>query len=545
MSGRARPSLALDVEIEKPSGEIFEWKANDRLAGNRPLGLNFTTKLMEGFSTGGVNLARRAASWLDLAIYDTIRFVADDGRVAYEGRGSAFPATLADTKRIAAQSVGWINHASDRPVIPFYVDRDATKFGPVSNTRLQFLQGLGRTVYDPVQQSDSDGAVVSTEFTQDVWTTAAEPNPEAVYVAPPGVKLASIYYEWTLSNIDPTDTNWEWVAGLADDVALTGLEFTANLRSAGPGTGTFDATAATRTVALLHLAYLAAGGTDGDNITRAIWWRNVAVYGLTGLPPRGAAPGGFTVADMIRHGAGAWCPLLDASGVQDSPHIVDQAMNADLINPYDWWITLNAYERWLLAVWENRRLCYSPPPSGDDYEWEVRQGEDGVQIAPNGQTSEATCNGVIVRFQDVTTDIAAMISPDDTPELADTNPMIAANQAGIRAWQPVQLPNPNSPAGAARIGQLILQELNAQAEPLTITVPYYIRDMAGEWHAGHEPRVGERVVIANADDDRPRLITATEWDGDSKMLTLTTDGEEQTVDAILDQINTDAMARTR
>jgi hypothetical protein len=68
------------------------------------------------------------------------------------------------------------------------------------------------------------------------------------------------------------------------------------------------------------------------------------------------------------------------------------------------------------------------------------------------------------------------------------------------------------PAYAVQVGRAVLAERLLPKSPGTITVQGHIRDGQGNWQQGWKPRNSQTVAIANAPNDRARLITDARWD---------------------------------
>jgi hypothetical protein len=99
-------------------------------------------------------------------------------------------------------------------------------------------------------------------------------------------------------------------------------------------------------------------------------------------------------------------------------------------------------------------------------------------------------------------------------------------------------------AAAAQIGRIALAEFNLPKAPGTITVTGHIKDRAGHWQQGWRVRAGDTVAITDHPNDRPRLVTETTWDHDSKTLTISVEGPAHRLDAVLDRITTILSPRT-
>lgn len=528
-----KPSLELHVEVETETGRTFRWDGNGP-AQDRPQSLQFKTRIGDGFAESSCVLRRNEQIvYPDLGKLATHRYIGADGSIAYEGRGVRFPT---GQRQITAEAVGWMSHAKDRQITFLGIDQDLSQWVDASSARKAAndaanLQSASAQVQRGGSTSD---ATLLAEITGP-WEAAPRPMIEPWYDAGPGNLIGSIWYAWQVTGeAGFADANWVTAVLLSDDDVATTVQNTGDLQPAGDtGSGTLTASGVGKRFAFAQF-YYATGPAGSDGVKYGVAWR-FAVYGDHGIPLVGTpAPYGLLASDIIKHLAGQYTPLLDASQVTPTAEVLEQVVFRDLITPYDAWRKLNAYERRNLAVWENRKLYYEPiDDSAAD--WVIRQDEGAtVQIDDPGGLGRY--NGAAVRFQNIATLRSDIVTPDTNPELADTDPEIPANKYGITNWVPAQLPDPNSTAGAIKIGQALLEESNRSREPGTATIQGHIRDAAGNWHQGWKVRAGDTVSVADYPDDRPRVIHETTWDDDSKTLTMTLDAAEQTPEATLDQI---------
>jgi hypothetical protein len=130
--------LDLYAEVITADGTRYRWDAN-QAPGSRPQNLSFRTKIGEGFSDSGLQLARRIdQDYPDLNLVDSVVLTGADGSIAYEGRVAAMPRDLGDTHSIGVTLAGWMAHAKDRSFQEIYVDRDAGQWGemPASARRV-------------------------------------------------------------------------------------------------------------------------------------------------------------------------------------------------------------------------------------------------------------------------------------------------------------------------------------------------------------------------------------------------------------------------
>jgi len=280
---------------------------------------------------------------------------------------------------------------------------------------------------------------------------------------------------------------------------------------------------------------LAPDGTDGATYNVNF----TALQVLGALAPIGTGPYSLLGSDIIKHTAARAAPMLDTSNVMATTHGIDQFAVMDVTHPYDLWLLANQYERWYLAVWEDRKLHYSPPPDTSDTAtptWVLRTSDRGVRTGYDGPTTDGQANGIKVRFQNVYDGASTIIDPTTNPELADTDTRLAANQAGRRVWQAITLPNPNSPAGAAKIGVAALAEFNRRRTPGRFTIQGHIHDAARNLQQGWRVRAGDTLLVQDAEDAPVRTVHEASWSQDGHTLTLNADASATTIDAILDKI---------
>lgn len=537
----AKPPLELHAIITKADGRSFRWDANDRRAENRPMGIECSSKLMEGFADASCELARRPGVYPDLGLYDDFRLEGLDGQVAYEGRGDSFPGDVSDDRqRVGVRAVGWMTHARDRPMPPIvYVDRDLARWQSMSAARRSALVAAAVSVNDGQADTDSSAARLVCAIPGNASTTRQVA--EMLYVAEAGGYIGSIYYAF----VRGTNVTASYEAYVFTDDADTwpSSTTTGNLCASASSAATHTAGAGERFGAVQLLTPSGDGGTDG--LTHDVTFV-VVVFGDQGLTKYGTAPDqGYLSSDMIADSGQRFAPLLDYSLVPATDFAVQQAVLDQVTDPYDFWLDLNRWELRHLAVWEGRKLTFEPFDY-DAVDWRVRTDEPGVRVRHAGPSAARVANGVIVSYQDVSTLRSTIITPDDDERLRDDAPNIEANKHGIDAWETIQLPDPDSAEGAIRYGQKALERLNRQQAPTRITVKGHIRDDAGHWHQGWMPRAGQTVLPEDEEDGAPRMIHEARWNAAAKTMTLACDASSESIDAILDQLLTQAkMARSR
>lgn len=541
----SKPPLELHVEVTDAAGASTRWDPGDQDASLRPQDITFTTQRMTGFGAGACTLTRRIdRDYVDLNLFDNIAFIGHDGSIAYDGRISGQPRSMDATHSITVNAAGWMAHAADRRFTQIYVDRDLSGWRqPAAQRTINLRSGTPQRA--PVDHSvDADTAngqsALATRLTG-AWTAVTQLTSEPWYDAGPGNQIGSISYAWKRGpNVaDATiDANWVWAVLLSDDDVGTNIDNTGDLQAAGPGTGTLSANG-DRRYAFLQFYYNAAGGGDGSQWD--VFWTVLAVYGDHGLTKRGDltstdAPG-LWASDVIRHVASSWCPKLDVSGVQDTSYPIPHLAFRDRTTPYEAFLRCNAFHLWELAVWENRVLTYRPLDL-ETIDWQVKLSDFGTSVSLQGDNTDDLANGIAVQFQNLATGAQDILTPDDSVELADPDPGNPANQHGIRKWIELQLSAPTTRDAAVQLGRAKLAEHNTPKSPGSITTVGHIRDGSGSWQPGWKVRAGDTIAIVDHPNNRPRLISETQWNQDSKQLTVSLEGQPLRLDAILDRIDT-------
>lgn len=539
-----KPPLALHTEIETADGDRYRWDGEARDPGKRPQSIYCGSKIGEGYGASSVTLARQGArTYPDIDEFSTVRHIGVDGEIAYEGRIAATPRS---SRKIEVQAVGWMSHTRDTPIPSLLIiDRDLSNWGPVSVSYKTTYAASNYQVQDPTSLPDATGGNHTLQLAfEGSWASPILPACIARYDAGPGQKIGGIYIYWGMGGSVANTAPWQHALFASDADDSTGLT-TLGDRTTLPSVGQLITLAASRRFAIAEFRYDSTGtGTQGFRYIVNI--KQLAVYGDHDLTLRGAAPAGVLASDVIRYVAGLYAPLLDTSGVQPSPSIIDQFRFSDRTDAYAVFEKANAYDRWNIGVWDNRVLTYSPMPSETaDPTWIVRSS-DGNGLDPNwtGPSTAASANGVLVRFQNVLTGAADYVSPATNPLLADTRDAIAANRAGIKRWEAIQLPDPNSPNGAAEIGRAVLAEFNRPRKPGDITIRGHIRDAAGNWHQGWKVKAGETVLLADDPDAIPQTIWEPAWTQDTKTLVMHVDAPAATADSILADLLTTRSTRT-
>lgn len=533
------PPTALSVNLTDANGVVTRLGSEDTNPAMIPSGISFRTA-RDGFGDASLTLNRRIdRDWVDLGLLDEIELVGADGTTAYEGRIGAIPRNFDSSHTISLQCAGWISHMRDRLFSMIYVDRDLNQWGAVSQTEQVGLVVAGYANFGSSVAPDNTGGVVLRLLYQGAWATGGLPMAVAMYDAGSTNLIGSLYYSWTRGTNVSTggDPNYTWMAKLTtSDTIGSGQDTTADLQAAGPASGTLTATAARRFAMLRH-HYDVAGGTAG--MEYSIDWQ-VAVFGDHGLTKRGAAPEGFYASDVIRHVVGAYCPKLSTAGVQDTSFAIPHLAFRDPAFPYDALLEVNKYHLWDFAVWDKRTLWFAPIDL-TDYDWEIRldDADYPATVSLQGDSTQELANGIVVTYTNVTTGRQETLLPTTYADLQDQSVDNPFTTHGYQGWKTYQVSVPTTLDGALQLGRAALAEFNQPQAPGSIVIGPHVRDRAGHAQPAWRVRAGDRVSITSSTSlsDRPRMVSETSYDHDSRKVTISVDGSIKALDAVVDRIS--------
>lgn len=533
------PPTALSVNLTDARGNVTRLGSEDANPEDVPTGISWRTA-RDGFGDASMSLNRRIdRDYLDVNLLDEVEIIGADGTTAYEGRIGAAPRSYSTQHSVTLQFAGWISHARDRQFVETYIDRDLTQWGDARRIRLVDLANGSIGYYSPIVLSDSTTSAPSIRTSlQGAWPASSEST--SFYDSGSVARIGAIWYRWEKSTIvNAADANWIWHVATPIAENLSGGESTANLRAAGPGTGYYTPVASnTYRYGFVRLAYGALGG--GAGVDYAVFWQ-VAVYGSHALTRRGTDPGGFYASDVMRDIAGRFCPKLSTAGIQATSYAIPHLVFRDLTHPYDAFLEVNKYHLWDFAVWENKTLYYQPLDF-TDYDWEIRLDDHDYPASVNlqGDSTQDLANGVTVQYQDVLTGVQNLLLPTDYADLQDTAVDNPFTTHGYDGWTNYQLSVPTTQDAALQIGRAALAEFNQPLAPGTITIGPHVRDRAGHAQPAWKVRAGQRVAITSSTSlsDRPRMISETTYDHDSRQVSITLDGGVKRLDAVVDRITT-------
>jgi hypothetical protein len=528
-----RPPLDLFAELVFPDGTTKRWDADQPLAKDQPMSTVTHSARYEGWADSRLTLARRIdIDYPDLGLLDGINIIGYDGSVAHEGRITSMPRSMSTEHSVGVLGQGWMGHAKDESFTELYVDRDLSKWVAPAAQRVANLLAANWSLGSSQQLLDEAGVPSVSLDIEGNWVSPYKPLTEAWWLPQAGIELGALYYDFAqaATTMSGADLNWGITASLSSDDHGSATDSSANLWPTIPSAGYLTATGP-RASALLQLAY-GATPAGAQGATFYARFAKLALYGTHGLTRQGEDPGGFFVSDMIKNIAARWTPKLDTSGVQGTTLPIPQAAILSETWPYDAWQTLNAYHRWEMNVYQGRRLEYRPIEL-TDWDWEVRLSDPGTTVELQGDDSSSLINGVIVRYTDLTTGYETRLTPESHSPLADPSPDNPVNANGLRIYTTLSLSVPTTEEVAVEVGRIYLAEFNQTKSPGSITITGHIRDRAGHWQQGWKVKASDRLIISDLPNDLIRVVGETEWNNDTKTLTIAVDASFKRLDAIL------------
>ena len=325
-------------------------------------------------------------------------------RTAWEGRVKEVQRSLGN--KTLVQCEGNRAKLKENTLAEIFVDRDMSHWAGDTLPEQIRLVGLGYTPSSVTIGPGAGGAPSLVEQFTGPWAAGGFPVVDAWYNAH-GLPIAALCYAWERGlNVNAADANWLWSALLAADSAEGENNNSGNLRAVGPAAAVYLVAAKNNlTWALLRYLYNAAGGSA--NMSYALFWSSVAVYGkafnefalarnLNGVPGstgHGADPVGYYTDEIARFIASV-CP-----GIQEG--LIEKA--SQFLMPHAVYFTpvpleqiledMAKFAGWTWGVWESLgyllgnqepRLDFvEPPKPGEPTAWCWRKECETLDIREN------------------------------------------------------------------------------------------------------------------------------------------------------------------
>jgi hypothetical protein len=531
---RRKPPLALDVEVETPDG-FFQLPSESRRAGKRPRNLSFSTQRGDGFATGSAQLARKIfKEYPDIALLDTWRMVGDDAEVAYEGRLHSNPRTNDPEEQIDLNFVGWATYLRSKRINPLIVDRRLGSWGEATMQRLANMLAINLRPVAAVSSGwQQDGAYppgIILDFTSVTMVEGFSEYGESHFYAA-GEDIGEVRYDFDVLNGPTGSASWQDNISLGTDDVYSVSDPGADHNATDANNQATVATGAGRKFARLRSVWEGSGAAVMSDIHV---FRNLRVVGAHGLTSRGDSPNeGYYISEVLRFLLETYYPKIKWAGLENTFPVTQATWHDNPADGYDIFQQLNNLVLWETNIWEGPRF-YFEPADLTKYDWQISTEEEGVTAVFEGDSIENFANGVAVTYTDFN-GIKRILYPSDHAELRDPSEDNPAARHGEDLWTDAEYPYPCSESEALQFGRAYLSEFNRPKRPGTFTVQGYILDGADHWQQVWKVRNSHTLGVRNHPDDSPRLITATSYDDESKVMRISVDAPDKLLDAVIAQ----------
>jgi hypothetical protein len=535
----AKPPLGLVPEVEAANGDTF--RLDGTKASTRPSGMSFSTLRGDGFGPGGYTLNRKILrDYPDLNLLDTHRFIAKNEDIAYEARHHSNPRGNDPQQQIQVALVGWMNYLKGRKASPLILDRRLGGWGPPSMQRRANLIAANIALVANLVTGWQAGEEklrqgIAFDFNGARSNSAQVQAGEAWWFGG-GEDVGEFrYFFRAISTYDSsTESQWEDRGMIVTDDIASAHEDGLNHHQV-TNSKAFEAIVEEyegRKYVVLKSRHLT--GASGNDMGAIHAWLDPRIFGRHSLEKRGDAPNeGFEITDVMRYVVETYYPKVAFAGERNT-YPVKQATWHD--NPsfgYDILQQLNDLALWELDVFEGPTLHHRPADL-TTYDWVIDTSDPGTTVLFQGDSVETFANGISVTYTDLLTGTTRALYPSDHPELRDETESNPANLHGEELWTDADVPWPALEDDALQYGRAKLAEFNRRKRPGQYRISSgYVKDGAGHWQQGWRVRDGQTLGIKDHPDDAPRLIHATNWDDDSKTLTVTVDAPPKTLEAVV------------
>lgn len=527
-----KPPIELGIEIETAEGAIFRLDADQLKAQDIPSSISFTTQRGDGFGTASFALMREIfRDHPDLNLLDTVRFIARDGSIAYEGLIQSFPRTNDPQQQITVQCVGWMTSLKWKPMAKLIIDRRLGGWTEVSTQRKASVLSEGIWRFEGAlstgwQYSGAFGPAVLLALS--TFDATYQEIGEAWFYAG-GEDIGELKFDFARLEGSVVSTNAHSFGYLVNnDLTTGGVDGSPDLHAANAANIAVPATAAGRKFALLQNFF---GGTFAGTEVNDFAFLYPRVVGTHGLTPHGASPEeGYYISDIIEYLLTSSGSKLVWEGEENRFPLTQCTWHDSPSTPYDAVQQLNNYVLWETNVWEEKKF-YFEPADLTKTDWQIRTSDPGVSVQFQGDSIESFASGVVITYSDFFGHTYTLY-PSDHPELHDENENNAAARHGEDIWISYTIPWQCLEGEALQFGRAYLAQNNRPKRPGSFTVVGHIQDSAGHWRRASEVRCSQTLsIMDDLYEGEPRLIMATSYDDESAALSITVDAPPMTIEA--------------
>lgn len=537
------PPLDLCVLVETPGNVRTRWGWDDPNPDLVPTNMTFGTAMPGGFTQCNITLERAPERFYgDDRELSKLTVLGAGGTVAWQGRIEKLPDTGGYEAQESPEAVGYqAALEDDNSVREIYVDQELAKWEGASVRRKIGLLEASIDEEDGTVTSDNETPALGTLMTGEMLRHRSA---ESWYDAQ-GIPIGLLYFALTYSaNVTPTESDWHWVAALANANIWSGLEQNVK-ETAGTETSGEVAPSTARTWAYVQALW--EGGTAGTQGQQyGAYWTSLAVYGSSGVPRLGGYPQGVRASDVVAHALGKWAPEINwtqgsEGTIKYSNFLVPQLVFLEPTTVAEVIKQATRFELPDWAVWEGPTL-YMNPRGERGRKWQARVGPS--QLQESGPQISRLWNGVCVQYTDVTgkqrmvgpPGFAGGTSETEDSNLLETNPENPLNELGIRKWALLKM-GTSTVEGAKAVGRIYLQEQKARELQGQAALIGYVEDEQGTSWPAWMVRAGDTIRFVDASITAPRTIVNTSYDDTTKTNTINLEQPPENMQALLERLS--------
>ncbi len=530
------------IDIKTPSGRHYRWADDEPDAAVIPADLSFATTMPGGFGDMSCTLPRKTTvTYQDLDRLSTISVTGAGGEPVWEGRLEGTPRVSGAQMAVSPGAVGWQAHLEDdKSAKVIYVDRDLSRWGPMSVTYNSALRAFG---VNPV-----DGEVGSDPLTGlPKLHTAMEGNGSViqqycflVYDAGVGNAIGSIDY----AVVRGTNVSAFFDSRVAtDDIdTFTSVTQTSNLAASSGSIATLTAGTNER-FARVSLLTPGGGGANagGVNGTPYAMTFVTVVWGDHGLTHRtDGTDTGLFAGDVIRHALANFAPLLKttAESVGNPGFVIPQLAFLENTTAAEIVSACNRYSLWDWAIWEDKTFWFHDR-GARGRKWRARIAPS--ELSETGPSMDRLWNGILVRYNDVdgtSRTVGPTGSDADTTSayLLDADPQNPANQLGIRRWDLLEMSGVSTAAGAIEVGRRFLEQSKTLDSSGQAQLVGFVEDDRGIRRPAWQVRAGDTIRFVDAADASERRIVKTSYSHSERTCSVDLDAPPDALASLLERL---------
>jgi hypothetical protein len=497
-----------------------------------PTALEIQTEAPGGFGPGDFTIPRpegeeglftvdRVKEWM----YAPVEVFDEDSRQVHRSRITGN--SRIGVSEIVLETEGMSQQLTDDETVRFLgIDRDLSKWDAPS-VQEKVLYGTTSLVEGSTTPDKTTGAPSMELAVED--TSVAVRVCQSWYDSG-GLIISAIDYAWKRGSV-PNAAPWEYFVGASNDDIETSTTYSANLRAAGPGSGTLTGLGSDKKFGILFLRNTSATGAAGQQFT--LYFTQVAVIGDHGLTLQGTVSTdpltgirGLLLSDIVEYIVTKWAPLLNIgpNSIEPTSFVIPQVaftedttalelieslvlFGGNTLYPMDW----GAYD-------DDTFFLASPGQYGRV--WNVRLDE-GAESSDQGDDAKEIINGIKMEYDNGVGRTLSVGPPGsrsdyETTALQDLTTANPLNNARgvVNKWRSASM-GVTSRNGAQFAAQLVMADANRRTWRGDIDIKNNVTEhKSGIEEPPYMVRALDRGIVADEPDIAERRIIQTSYNID-------------------------------